>query len=108
MRFLGILSLAALAQAGYVQDKIAVVDFETVHIIEYTEVCVCPTKTVLPAPAITTLVCCGTCAPVTVTASAQPITSCTTGYTKTTKVCETAGVYVLGEKFYPCNSPPCL
>lgn len=108
MWFFGILALAALAQAGDAQDKIAVVEVETVHIIEYTEVCVCPTKTILPTPAITTLSCCDTCAPVTVTASAQLITSCTTGYTKTTTVCETAGVYVLGEKFYPCNSPPCL
>ncbi len=107
MLLLGLLAFAALVNAGgYAHDKV-VVEIETIHVIEYTEVCVCPTATVLPVPAITTLVCCDTCAPITVTSSAQPITSCTTAYTKTATVCETGGVVLLGEKFYPCNSPPC-
>jgi len=107
---LGLLALAALAKAGSVQNTVAPVEVETLYIVEYTEVCVCPTQTstALPSPAITTLVCCDSCAPVTVTESAQPITSCNTAFTKTTAVCETTGVVRLGEQFYPCNSPPCV
>jgi hypothetical protein len=109
MLVLGFLALVALAKAGFAQaETVAVVDVETVHIIEYTEVCLCPTQTVLPTPAITTLVCCDSCAPVTVTATTQPITSCNTAFTKTTTVCETAGVVLLGQDFYACNSPPCV
>src|SRR5271156_3644855 len=107
MLLFGLFSLATLVNAGWHAHEKVVVEVETIHVIEYTEVCVCPTKTVLPVLAITTLVYCDTCTPIPVTSSAQPITSCTTAYTKTTTICETAGVILLGEKFYPCNSPPC-
>lgn len=98
------LALAALVRAGTVKP---IVEIETVHIIEYTEICECPTATVLPVPAITTISCCDTCAPVTITATTQPVSSWTTCYTPTSTICEETGVFLLGESFYPCNTAPC-
>ena len=82
-------------------------EVETLYIVEYTEVCLCPATPTITVPAITTMTCCDTCAPITITETAQPVTSCTTGFTTTTAMCQTPGVYLLGGTLYPCNSPPC-
>jgi hypothetical protein len=100
--------LGAFVRAGNVQHS-TIVEIETIHIIEYTEICECPSSTasVLPIPAITTISCCDTCPPVTITAATQPVSSWTTCYTPTTTVCQETGVFLLGESFYPCNTAPC-
>jgi hypothetical protein len=112
---LSALSLVASAHAGKVvnskpqptlKTKTAIVDVETVYMVEYTEVCVCPAVTSV-VPAITTVTCCESCKPVPITATTQVVTSCTTSYKPTSTVCETEGVFKCGDDFVPCHNAPC-
>lgn len=107
MRFSSYLIPLALA-TGVLAGQASVVT-ETVVVVEYTEVCQCPTATplLLLQPAITTITCCDTCAPVTVTATDQLVTSCASTTKPTSTVCNEVGIYHLGEDFYPCNEAPC-
>jgi hypothetical protein len=111
MRFSTLLRAGALftglASAGTQQSQD--VDVETVYQLEVTEVCECPTTTAATATAsaFTTLTCCPTCAPIPVTHTTQPITSCSTGYTSTTTVCTETGIQKCGDEFYPCWDAPC-
>jgi hypothetical protein len=86
----------------------SVVAVETVFIIEYTEICECQTTIDhIQPPALTTLTCCPSCAPISITALSQPVTSCTTSSIKTITICDHSGVYFLGEKVYPCADATC-
>jgi hypothetical protein len=112
MRLITLLSIGSaftgLVSAGsYATQNI---DTETVYVVEFTEVCVCPTATALPTAIsipFTTLTCCPTCEPIPVTCTTQPITSCATTYKPTTTVCTEEGIQKCGDEFYPCWNPPC-
>jgi hypothetical protein len=114
MKFTSIVGvLAVVAQAMLVtakhEDVKQIIATETVFVIEYTEVCACPTSTAKNplVPALTTITCCESCAPIPITATTQLVTSCATSSKETTTICDEAGVYHLGDRFYPCNNAPC-
>lgn len=116
MRFSTLLTVGALfaglASAGTTQSQDC--DVETVYQVEVTEICDCAsatctagTETAATETPFTTLTCCPTCAPIPVTQTTQPITSCSSAYLSTTTVCTETGIHKCGDDFYPCWDAPC-